>query len=277
MRLTAPASERRFMGVSPAARLSRVTTRGLGVLSAATLSGVLLVAVPATAQADAGLIAATNSARSAAGVAAVTESADLDAAAAAHAQSMARSGILAHTPSLGSGVCCWRKIGENVGEGPSVGALQAAFMASTEHRDNILDRAYNQMGVGYAVDAHGTLWVSELFRESTASAPTPAPSVAPAPVVHPVVHPSVHVTVHPSHSAVPSSAPTTKSVTAAAPAPVVAAAVVPAGPASRDLSRLPLDVAQRFAAQLAGGDEMAASNPVSRLLDFAAKASQTQS
>ncbi len=257
------------MGVSRAARLSRVYTRGLGVLSAATVGSVLLVIVPATAQADAGLIAATNAARSAAGVAGVTESADLDAAAGQHAQSMARSGILAHTPSLGSGVCCWLKIGENVGEGPSVGALHAAFMASIEHRDNILDRSFTQMGVGYAVDAHGTLWVSELFRDPTGAAPKPAPPVVAAPVVHPAVHPTVHA----SHPAVIAPVPATKSVVAAPPAPAVAP-VAPAGPASRDLSRLPLGVAQRFAAQLAGGDEMAATNPVSRLLDFAAMASQ---
>jgi hypothetical protein len=263
------------MGVSRAARLSRTRTRALGLLSAATVGSFLLVIVPATAQADAGLIAATNAARSSAGVPAVAESADLDAAAAAHAQSMARSGILAHTPSLGSGVCCWSKIGENVGEGPSVGALHAAFMASTEHRNNILDRAYNQMGVGYATDAHGTLWVSELFRQSTGTAP--AAPVVTAPVVHPTTHPTVHVTPRPTHAAVPTPAPAAK-VVAAAPAPAVAAApVVPAGPASRDLSRLPLDVAQRFAAQLAGGDDLASSNPVSRLLDFAAKASQAQS
>jgi len=261
------------MGASRAMRLSRIGTRGLGVLSAATLGSVLLVIVPASAQADAGLIAATNSARSAAGVAGVTESADLDAAAAQHAQSMARSGILAHTPSLGSGICCWLKIGENVGEGPSVGALHAAFMASTEHRDNLLDRSFTQMGAGYAVDAHGTLWVSELFRETTGATPTPPPVV-----VAPVVHPTAHPTAHPSHLAVPAPAPATKLVVAVPPTPAVAAApIVPAGPASRDLSRLPLDVAQRFAAQLAGGDGIAANNPVSRLLDFAANASQAQS
>ena len=271
MRLIAPTSESRFLGVSRATRLSRVCTRWLGFLSAATVGSVLLVIVPASAQADAGLIAATNSARSAAGVGGVTESADLDAAATQHAQSMARSGILAHTPNLGSGVCCWLKIGENVGEGPSVGALQAAFMASIEHRNNILDRSFTQMGAGYAVDAHGTLWVSELFRAATGAAP--APPVVAAPVVHPTVHPTVHATTPPSHPAVLAPAPAT---TPPAPA-VVAAPVAPAGPASRDLSRLPLDVAQRFAAQLAGGDEMTATNPVSRLLDFAAKASQTQS
>ena len=277
MRLTAPASDSRLLGVSRATRLSRVCTRGLGVLSAATVGSVLLVIVPASAQADAGLIAATNAARSAAGAGGVTESADLDAAAGQHAQSMARSGILAHTPNLGSGVCCWLKIGENVGEGPSVGALQAAFMASPEHRANILDHSFTQMGVGYAVDAHGTLWVSELFRAPTGAAPTPPPVVT-APVVHPAVHPTVHATAHPSHPAVVAPAPATTPVVAAPPAAAIAAApVAPAGPASRDLSRLPLDVAQRFAAQLAGGDDVSATNPVSRLLDFAAKASQAQS
>ena len=121
MRLTAPASERRVIGVSPAARLSRVTTRGLGVLIRGNSERRAVwsscrrphrrtpASSPPRTRPDRPLASA-----------AVTESADLDAAAAQHAQSMARSGILAHTPSLGSGICCWRKIGENVGEGPSV-------------------------------------------------------------------------------------------------------------------------------------------------------------
>jgi uncharacterized protein YkwD len=270
VRLTAPASERRIPGVSRAARLSRVSTRWFGAFSAATVGTLCLVIVPTTAQADGGLVAATNAARSAAGVGGLAESGDLDVAATQRARIMAQSGILAHTPHLGSGICCWSKLGENVGEGPSASAIHAAFMASPEHRANILDRSFNQMGVGYATDAHGTLWVAELFRAATGVAPPPAP----APVVHTAPRTIVHTTPRVTHPAVPTPAPVTKPVVPAA--PVVAAPVVPAGPASRDLSRLPLDVAQRFAAQLAAG-EMAAGDPVSRLLDFAAKASQPQS
>ena len=71
--------------------------------------------------------------------------------------------------------------------------------------------------------------------------------------------------------------PVKAAVSAARPpvAAVVAAPVIaqPAGPVSRDLVRLPLAAAQRFAAQIGGGGTVTGTNPVSRLLDFAALAS----
>ena len=63
-------------------------------------------------------MAATNQARAAAGLPGLSVSADLTAAATHQAQNMASSNALFHTPNLGSGLCCWVMVGENVGDGP---------------------------------------------------------------------------------------------------------------------------------------------------------------
>ena len=44
----------------------------------------------------------------------------------------------------------WCSIGENVGYGPSVAAIEDAYMASAGHRANILNTKWNGVGVGYA-------------------------------------------------------------------------------------------------------------------------------
>lgn len=42
----------------------------------------------------------------------------------------------------------WRKLGENVGYGPSIPVVQDAFMNSPSHRSAILDSAYEIVGIG---------------------------------------------------------------------------------------------------------------------------------
>jgi uncharacterized protein YkwD len=81
----------------------------------------------------------------------------------AHADWMAQHQIMEDDPALGSDVCCWTMVAENSGVGPSVSALDAAFMASAPHRANILNAAYTQIGVGVVV-ADGRVWVAEIFR-----------------------------------------------------------------------------------------------------------------
>lgn len=44
----------------------------------------------------------------------------------------------------------WRALGENVGYGPSIGAVHNAYMNSSGHRANILDTRWNYMGTGVA-------------------------------------------------------------------------------------------------------------------------------
>ena len=63
---------------------------------------------------------------------------------------MASKGTIFHTTNLAgvfSGLS-WTLGGENVGMGPSMDALQQAFMASLHHRENILDRRFHRFGIG---------------------------------------------------------------------------------------------------------------------------------
>jgi hypothetical protein len=225
-------------------------------LLAIVTSSLGIVALPGLAHADAAasLVQQANSARATAGVAPLAVSGDLAAVAARQAASMARSGVLAHTPSLNSAICCWVAIGENVGEGPSTAVINAAFLASPPHRANLLNSAYTQIGVGSAVDSHGIVWVSEIFRRPSGAAPPPKPAPPVTPVVTHQPTPVVSAARRP-----PVSAP---SATPLAPAPP------PARPVSRALDRPPLDVAAQFAAS----GSVTGANPVDRLLDFAAKA-----
>lgn len=125
----------------------------------------------------------TNSARAAAGLPRYAVSSDLSAVALAQARRMAASQKLYHNPSLATAVKNWSWVGENVGYGPSVTTLQAAFMHSPDHRANILDRQFTQVGVG-AVTVNGTIWVSVVFRRplhatSSSSKPSTKPTTRP--------------------------------------------------------------------------------------------------
>ena len=273
--LTAPATtgRSRVLRRRAARRLApqgrRLANRALAVVGAVT-AGLVLVTGQAAASANPGaaFVAAANQARAAAGLPTLTVSADLTAAATHQAQNMADAGVLFHTPDLGSGLCCWAMVGENVGEGPSEAVIQAAFMASPEHRANILRSAFGQIGVGYVIDRRGDLWVSEIFRRPTGSV-APAAPAAPKVIAKSTRRP---VVIAPRKSVV--------KVRVQRPplAPVAAVAAVPlvpvvAGAVSRSLSRLPLDEAQRLPIQFSVSEEVVTgTDPVSRLLDFAAKA-----
>jgi len=79
---------------------------------------------------------------------------------------MALFGTLVHDHNFSAEIAAadpaWRAAGENVGEGPSPASVEAALMASPEHRANILGD-YTHMGVGAFVDGNGTVWVTERF------------------------------------------------------------------------------------------------------------------
>jgi len=111
----------------------------------------------------------TNSARASHGLSSYSVASDLTSVAQRHAAAMARNQSLYHNSSLGSDVCCWSSIGENIGEGQSESQVQSAFMNSAPHRENILSSSYTQIGVGTATDSKGTLWVDEVFRQPTGS------------------------------------------------------------------------------------------------------------
>jgi uncharacterized protein YkwD len=83
-----------------------------------------------------------------------------------HALAMARAHHLVHTTRIGrylDGVGRWSAWGENIGwTTGSMHLLQQAFMASPDHRANILSPTFHHVAVG-AVMFHRQLWVSLFF------------------------------------------------------------------------------------------------------------------
>jgi uncharacterized protein YkwD len=57
-------------------------------------------------------------------------------------------------------------VGENILDGPSgmsVGSMEAAWMASPAHRQNIMNGGYSAAGVGIAYSSDGRVWVAVDF------------------------------------------------------------------------------------------------------------------
>lgn len=148
------------------------------------LASFLLLPPTTAARADAGIeaqfVAAMQSARASQGLPALAVAGDLTAVARSHSRVMADADRLHHQPDLGAAVSSWRKVGENVGRGPSVSAIHDALMASAGHRRNLLDPDWTQVGMGVIVDG-GQLWVTQVFRTPAGAAPAPAPAPAPEP------------------------------------------------------------------------------------------------
>ena len=122
-------------------------------------------------------IAKVNAARATNGQAPYSVAGDLTSIARQHSSDMARQQSLYHNPNLTTQVQNWRAVGENVGEGPTVGDIHVAFMNSPEHRANILDHDFTQVGIGTAYDDKGVLYVTEVFRKPEGST-APAPETA---------------------------------------------------------------------------------------------------
>ena len=126
-------------------------------------------------------IAKMNGAREANGLRPYAVASDLTSIARQHSAEMASRQELYHNPSLTTQVQNWQAVGENVGEGPTVDDIHTAFMNSPEHRANILDHDFTEVGVGVTVDKNGVIWVTEDFRQPMhSSAPSSSSSSAPS-------------------------------------------------------------------------------------------------
>jgi uncharacterized protein YkwD len=190
----------------------RTAVRFFATTVVALLASVTAVTLaPGTALASSSsmesqFIAKINAARQSAGLRSYAVASDLTSVARSHSNQMAQRQELYHNPNLTSDVQNWQAVGENVGEGPTVDDIHQAFMNSPEHRANILDHDFTQVGVGVTVDSHGTIWVTEDFRQpmhSTSSAPRRTTTSHPATThrttsTRPVSHHSapVHAVVH---------------------------------------------------------------------------------
>lgn len=150
--------------------------RVLSVLVTVLVVLGLVAALPGRALAgpsEGSFFSAVNSARAANGLPALAYASDLASVARRQAERMASSNRLYHNPNLGSEVSSWQIVAENVGYGPTWSSVQQAFMASPDHRANILDPKVTQLGVGTAVGNDGRIWVAQVFRlPYGATAPT---------------------------------------------------------------------------------------------------------
>ena len=148
-----------------------VTRLFAAVLLASAVTTTVASVAPTAAFADSTtsmesqFVAKMNAARQAAGLRPYAVASDLTSIARQHSAQMASKQSLYHNPNLTSQVHNWRAVGENVGEGPTVTDIHNAFMHSPEHKANILDHDFTQVGVGVSVDNNGIIWVTEDFRQ----------------------------------------------------------------------------------------------------------------
>ena len=83
-----------------------------------------------------------------------------------HSQAMADRGYIYHSTAdqliTALDGYDWQLGGENVGVGGSLESLEDAFMASTDHRKNILRKVYDHAAVGI-VRQDDAIWITVIF------------------------------------------------------------------------------------------------------------------
>src|SRR3954447_17604634 len=186
----------------------RALCRVLVALILAVTAGAIAAAVAPTSafastyEFEAQFVAKMNAARQASGLAPYSVASDLTSVARSHSAQMASRQSLYHNPSLTSQVQNWQAVGENVGEGPTVSDIHTAFMNSPEHRANILDHDFTQVGVGGSVDKNGIVWVTEDFRKPMYSSSGSSSSPSHSNTTHSTsAHSTPSYTVPSSHTA----------------------------------------------------------------------------
>lgn len=195
-------------------------------MCAVVSTAVLSIAAPGSATAadsgaEAAFVSRINSARASQGVAPLQVNGELVGIARGWSDQMAAQGGIPHNPSYTRQVTTrWNKLGENVGVGSSVDQLMSMFINSPHHYANIVDPAYNYIGVGVSYGADGRMYVTQDFMGADNS---PAPAPAPAP------EPAAPAAPAPAAPPPPSPAATEP---AAAPPPLLPSPQVPVPPAA---------------------------------------------
>ena len=132
-------------------------------LAGVALAAALLLGACTTADEN-HAVDLVNGARRNAGKAALSTNVSLIVTAQAWSQHMAATQQLVHRTSLSSGAPAgWRKLGENIGYASTVDGIQTAFMNSAGHKANILDSAFNNVGIGITRDGNGRYWETQEF------------------------------------------------------------------------------------------------------------------
>lgn len=259
-------SAARVRNNSPQTRRHRKAVgRLLAALGVLALVVVGLGLAPASAQSvsdEQAFIAAVNRVRAGEGLPALIEDAQLrtlarDWTAEQQAGNCADGAFICHASPISAGVTHdWKKLGENVGTGPSVDAVMDAFVASPGHLANIVDPAFTHIGVGMSWDGnrlYTTHRFMQLRSDDTGESRAPATTAAPATTRAPATTAAAPTTTAESATtrapattdaapattrapATTAAAPTTtaESATDADPGPAARAITTPATPETTD-------------------------------------------
>lgn len=153
----------------------------VGRAVAALLFIVVSLNATPTAEADPDALALMNTYRTSRGFPALVAHPTLQVKAQAWAGRLAAAGALSHSRLSDGAPANWVFLGENVGFGPDVAAVQRKFEASPAHERNMVDPKFTHAGVG-VVRADGRVWVVQEFatfaRAAAAVKPLPAPTIA---------------------------------------------------------------------------------------------------
>jgi hypothetical protein len=158
------------------------------VLSAVVIAALFVLANPTPANAadsgaEAAFVAKINGIRQSHGLGPLAVYGEVKNVARSWTDQMVANGGISHNPNLANDVSAnWTKLGENVGEGNDVDSLMTAFVNSPAHYKNIVDPAYNYIGVGVSYDSSGRMYTTHDFMAlDDGSSPAPDPAPAPAP------------------------------------------------------------------------------------------------
>lgn len=118
------------------------------------------------------LFSMANLARQSEGARTLRPSLELDRVAEAHAQAMRRAARLAHDVGQGppnhrvedAGLSALA-VGENIAHAMDARSAHRVLWWSPSHRKNLLTRHFDHLGVGFALDPDGSLWVAEVFAQ----------------------------------------------------------------------------------------------------------------
>lgn len=155
-------------------RTRLLRTAAFGITLA--LGGLVLEVSPASASVDTGsdevaLAGMINAERAAAGLAPLALEGILFDSARSWSAAQAAAGDLSHDASFfaGNRPSGAGAIAENVAYNMSAATIHARLMASPAHRANILNPAFNSVGVGEVVAADGRIFVTERFARMNAA------------------------------------------------------------------------------------------------------------
>ena len=162
--------------------------------------------IAAAPGATAGFVTQINQLRESQGLNDLAVDSNLTSVAENWAVNMASQDSIFHRLDLRDSITSlWRRLGENVGMGPSVDELMQAFIASPGHYKNLIDPTFTHIGVGTVRTPDGLLYTAHEF--AALEGASPPVTVSPAPTTPRVTTPRAPRVTTPPTTPPPTVAP----------------------------------------------------------------------